>query len=71
MMKKRIVTVFVDATTGPTVSVGQKVKRGEIVGRTPENEIVVAPISGTLMACHFDNDEHLLCLFIEEGTSSS
>ena len=62
--------MFVDATTGPTVAVGQKVKKGEIVGRTPENEIVVAPISGTLMACHFDNDGQLLCLFIEEGADS-
>ena len=65
-MKNRIETVLVDATTGSAISVGQKVKTGETVGHTPEGSVVVSPISGTLLACQFDADKHLLCLFIEE-----
>ena len=70
-MKNRIETVLVDATTGPTISVGQKVKTGETVGHTPEGLAVVSPISGKLLACQFDADKHLLCLFIEGEVPST
>ncbi|MCP4749501.1 MAG: glycine cleavage system protein H [Proteobacteria bacterium] len=63
-------TVMVDATTGPTVEVGQRVKKGQTIGRTPEGDPVVSPVSGKLSACLFDADTHLLCLEIEESPSS-
>lgn len=71
MSKNKIEIVLVDATTGPTISVGQNVKKGDTVGHTPEGSAVVSPISGTLLACQFDADKHLLCLFIEEESEST
>jgi len=74
-MEKKVVRVLVDATTGPTVSIGQKVKRGQVVGRFPDGSSVTSPVSGIVKACTFDADKHLLCLFIEKesppGTNSS
>lgn len=66
MEKKRVVKVLIDATTGPTVSAGQKVKKGEIVGHSPDRSPVNSPPSGTVKTCGFDAGKHLLCLFIEE-----
>ncbi|MBW1710399.1 MAG: hypothetical protein JRG97_12285 [Deltaproteobacteria bacterium] len=66
MDKNHIVTVLVDATAGPTITVGQRVRSGEIVGQTPKGESVTSPISGKLLACQFDADRHLLCLYIEK-----
>jgi len=64
MDKNNIVTVLVDATTGPTITVGQRIRSGERVGQTPEGESITSPISGKLLACQFDADRHLLCLYI-------
>jgi Na+-translocating ferredoxin:NAD+ oxidoreductase RnfC subunit len=71
LIKNKVETLLVDATTGSIISVGQKVKKGETVGHKPEGSAVVSPISGTLLACQFDADKHLLCLFIEEESEST
>ena len=60
-----IVSVMVDATTGPNVEVGASVSEGQPVGKTPEGDWVLSPVNGKLSACLFDDDTHLLCLEIE------
>jgi len=62
---------MVDATTGPTVEVGEKMKKGQTIGRTPEGDPVISPVDGQLSACLFDADGHLLCLEIEKSPASS
>jgi Na+-translocating ferredoxin:NAD+ oxidoreductase RnfC subunit len=57
-------TVIVDAATGPTVSVGQKVEAGQVLGRSPDQKPVLSPVHGTVKACVFDPDDHLLHLLI-------
>lgn len=69
MMEKRVETVLLDASTGPFVAIGQKVKKGEIVGYTPDGSAAFSPVTGTVLACQFDADKHLLCLFIEAEPS--
>jgi Na+-translocating ferredoxin:NAD+ oxidoreductase RnfC subunit len=66
MAEKKAVTVFIDAATGPSVSIGQEVNAGQLVGRTPDQKPVTSPVHGTVKACVFDADKHLLCLLIEE-----
>jgi Na+-translocating ferredoxin:NAD+ oxidoreductase RnfC subunit len=68
MPEKEAVTVFIDATTGPSVSVGQEVNAGQVVGRTTDQKPVISPVHGTVKACVFDPDKHLLCLLIETVT---
>jgi Na+-translocating ferredoxin:NAD+ oxidoreductase RnfC subunit len=70
MPEKRAVTVFIDAATGPTVSIGQEVNAGQVVGRTTDQNPVTSPIHGTVKACVFDADKHMLCLLIETVTVS-
>jgi Na+-translocating ferredoxin:NAD+ oxidoreductase RnfC subunit len=70
MAEKEAVTVFIDATTGPSVSIGQEVNAGQVVGHTPDQKPVASPIHGTVKACVFDADKHLLCLLIERVTLS-
>jgi Na+-translocating ferredoxin:NAD+ oxidoreductase RnfC subunit len=65
MLEKKAVTVFIDATTGPNVSIGQEVNAGQVVGRSTDQKPVTSPIHGTVKACVFDPDKHLLCLLIE------
>ena len=57
-------TVIIDAATGPTVSIGQKVDAGQVLGRSPDQKPVLAPFHGTVKACVFDPDNHLLHLLI-------
>jgi len=59
-------TVIVDAATGPDVSVGQKVDAGQVLGRSPDKKPVLSPIHGTVKACVFDPDNHLLHLLIKK-----
>jgi Na+-translocating ferredoxin:NAD+ oxidoreductase RnfC subunit len=68
MTEKNVFTVFIDATTGPTVSIGQKVNAGQVLGRSTDQKPVTSPVQGTVKACVFDADKHLLCLFIERVT---
>ena len=70
MPEERSVTVFIDATTGPSVSVGQEVNAGQVLGRTTDQKLVTSPVHGTVKACVFDADKHLLCLLIEAVTVS-
>jgi Na+-translocating ferredoxin:NAD+ oxidoreductase RnfC subunit len=65
MPEKKAVTVFIDATTGPDVSIGQEVNAGQVVGRSTDQKPVTSPVHGTVKACVFDADKHLLCLLIE------
>jgi Na+-translocating ferredoxin:NAD+ oxidoreductase RnfC subunit len=65
MREKKAVTVYIDATTGPSVSVGQEVNAGQVVGRTTDQKPVTSPVHGTVKACVFDADKHLLCVLIE------
>jgi len=69
MAKKNVFTVFIDAATGPNVSIGQKVNAGQVLGRSPDQKPVTSPVHGTVKACVFDADKHLLCLLIEKVTS--
>lgn len=71
MPEKKAVTVYIDAATGPSVSIGQEVNAGQVVGRTTDQNPVTSPVHGTVKACVFDADEHLLCLLIEPVTVSS
>jgi Na+-translocating ferredoxin:NAD+ oxidoreductase RnfC subunit len=68
MTGKNIFTVFIDAATGPNVSIGQKVDAGQVLGRSPDQKPVLSPAHGTVKACVFDAEKHLLCLFIERVT---
>ena len=70
MPEKKVVNVFIDATTGPSVSVGQEVNAGQVVGRTADQKPVTSPVHGTVKACVFDADKHLLCLLIEKVSVS-
>jgi Na+-translocating ferredoxin:NAD+ oxidoreductase RnfC subunit len=70
MPEEKSVTVFIDAATGPTVSIGQEVNAGQVVGRTTDQKPVISPVHGTVKACVFDADKHMLCLLIETVTVS-
>ena len=66
MPEKKAVTVFIDAATGPHVSIGQEVHAGQVVGLSTDQKPVPSPVHGTVKACVFDAEKHLLCLFIEK-----
>jgi len=65
MTEKNAVTVFIDATTGTNVSIGQEVNVGQVVGYSTDQRPVISSVHGTVKACVFDADKHLLCLLIE------
>ena len=71
MPEKKVITVFIDATTGPNVSIGQEVNAGQVVGRSTDQKPVTSPVHGTVKACVFDAEKHLLCLLIESVTLSA
>ena len=66
MPEKKAVTIFIDATTGPNVSIGQEVNAGQVVGLSTDQKPVTSPVHGKVKACVFDPDKHLLCVLIEE-----